>query len=173
MKKLHYILLPVAALFLLSACDLSSSSGNDLVDDIQSEIDAAGAAESSDSGSSSSGGESSSSAPAASSPAPQAAAATSAVGGGFLWKPVSESTGGLVILTPASTRGRTQRVATISGAFGSESAPMRHEHHNGGRPHFYFDRPGAAYGTNITVQVPLTDGSVYSVVVPNGAARPE
>jgi len=78
-----------------------------------------------------------------------------------------------VILTPQATRGRTEGVATISGSFGTESAPMRHEHHNGGRPHFYFDRHGREYGTNITVTVPLTDGSVYSAVVPNGAVRTE
>jgi hypothetical protein len=91
---------------------------------------------------------------------------------GFLWKPRSESTGGLVVLTPnGSTFGRTQGKATLSGSFGSESAPLRHENHNGDRPHFYFPSPGASYGANITVQVPLTDGSVFSVVVPNGAER--
>ncbi len=93
---------------------------------------------------------------------------------GFLWKPYSESSGGLVILTPhGATYGKTQQVATISGSFGSESAPLRHETHNGDRPHFYFSQRGSSYGTNITVQVPLTDGSVFSVVVPNGADRYE
>lgn len=48
---------------------------------------------------------------------------------------------------------------------------MRHETHNGGRPHFYFSKPGSSYGTNITVQAPLTDGSIFSTVVANGAAR--
>lgn len=91
--------------------------------------------------------------------------------GGFLWKPVSESTGNLVILTPSNTRGRTEGRATISGSFGSESAPLRGESHNGGRPHFYFSKPGSSYGKNITVQVPLTDGSVFSVVVPDGSQR--
>lgn len=91
---------------------------------------------------------------------------------GFLWKPHSESSGGLVILTPhGSTHGKTQRIATVSGSFGSESAPMRHESHNGDRPHFYFPQRGDAYGQNVTVQVPLNDGSVFSVVVPNGADR--
>ncbi|MEX2607352.1 MAG: hypothetical protein WD708_08405 [Kiritimatiellia bacterium] len=90
---------------------------------------------------------------------------------GFLWKPVAESTGALVVLLPPGTRGRTEGVATISGSFGSESAPLRHEHHNGGRPHFYFSKPGGAYGANITVQAPLTDGSIVSVIVPIGAHR--
>lgn len=91
--------------------------------------------------------------------------------GGFLWKPRSESTGGLVVLLPPTTRGRTEGVATISGSFGTESAPLRHENHNGGRPHFFFSKHGSAYGSNITVQAPLTDGSLISVVVPEGAQR--
>ena len=93
---------------------------------------------------------------------------------GFLWKPFSESTGGLVVLTPnPATFGKTEGVATISGEFGTETAPLRHETHNNNRPHFYFSMPGSAYGNNITVQVPLNDGSVFSVVVPNGSQRYE
>jgi hypothetical protein len=92
---------------------------------------------------------------------------------GFLWKPHSESTGGLVVLTPYNTHMRTEGQATISGDFGTETAPMRHENHNGNRPHFYFTQHGSTYGNNVTVQVPLNDGSVFSVVVPQGAARYE
>lgn len=148
----------IAATLITTGCDLSSDSANSLVDDIQAEANAQEASSESNSSSSSSS-------------TPTTSGAVSVGAGGFLWKPVSESTGNLVILLPSSTRGRTQQVATISGAFGSESAPMRHEIHNGGRPHFYFSQPGAAYGTNITVNAPLTDGSVYSIVVPNGAGR--
>lgn len=91
--------------------------------------------------------------------------------GGFLWKPISESTGNLVVLLPHSTYRRTEGTATISGDFGTESAPMRGEDDNGNRPHFYFSRPGAAYGGNITVQAPLTDGTIFSTVVPHGSRR--
>ena len=91
---------------------------------------------------------------------------------GFLWKPVSESTGTLVILTPHdATFGKTLGHAILTGTFGSETAPLRHEHHNGKRPHFYFAQPGPAYGRNIKVEVPLRDGSVFTLMVPNGATR--
>lgn len=157
-----FIAFMIAATFITTGCDLSSSSASDLVDDINEEVERREVASSNNSSSNENRSSS-----------PPSSGAVSIGAGGFLWKPVSESTGNLVVLLPASTRGRTQQVATISGAFGSESAGMRHEHHNGGRPHFYFSRPGAAYGTNITVQAPLTDGSVFSIVVPNGAARTE
>ena len=170
MKRFLFPLL-LCSLFLATGCDLSTTSGDDLLadveaalneagitqEDIQQEIDNANQPETT-------------SAPedpvvVASGPIP------SGICCGFLWKPISESTRNLAILLPQATRGRTQGIATISGSFGSESAPLRFEDRNGGRPHFFFEQPGAAYGRNVTVQVPLTDGSVYSVVIPDGAQR--
>src|SRR5690606_3680161 len=113
--------------------------------------------------------------PAATNSTPPASSGNSSSGpvsqSGFLWKPHSESTGNLAVLLPPTTRGRTTGVATISGSFGTESASLRGESHNGGRPHFYFSKHGSAYGSNITVMAPLTDGSVFSIVVPNGSQR--
>jgi hypothetical protein len=151
------------ATFFITGCDLSTESANDFVSDFQAEANSQEVAAAPSTSPDTSGSSSPST--------PSSSGVVSAGTGGFLWKPDSESTGNLVVLLPGSTRGRTQRVATISGSFGSESASMRHESHNGGRPHFYFSRPGSSYGNNITVQAPLTDGSVYSIVVPNGSRR--
>lgn len=104
---------------------------------------------------------------------PSAGVAPGGGSGGFLWKPDSESTGNLVVLLPGKLHKRTLGKATLSGSFGSETVNMRHEHHNGNRPHFYFSRPGSAYGTNIKVTAPLIDGSTYTTTVPNGAQRME
>ena len=98
------------------------------------------------------------------------------IGGGtnsFLWKPNSESNTNLVVLLPGKLHGRTKGVMTISGSFGTESANLRGEDKNGGRPHFYFSKPGASYGRNITVKAPLTDGTIYERQIDNGSQRVE
>ncbi|MDF3129620.1 hypothetical protein P0Y35_10485 [Kiritimatiellaeota bacterium B1221] len=157
MKKLSLLLSASFFLFLTMGCDLSGESANDLI------------AEAEDAYAASTESATTSGATTTSTDTATSSSSTA----GFLWKPVSESNGNLVVLLPSSTQGRTQQVCTISGAFGSESAPMRHETHNGGRPHFYFGKPGGSYGTNITVQAPLTDGSIFSTVVADGSARTE
>ncbi|MEX2607351.1 MAG: hypothetical protein WD708_08400 [Kiritimatiellia bacterium] len=151
-------------LFALTGCDLSSSTGADLLDQYGNTVPAEQNTDAAETPPT----QTDTTPPPAQSGNGQSGSVSQS---GFLWKPDSESTGNLVVLLPPSTRGRTQGVATISGSFGTESASMRHEHHNGGRPHFYFSKPGSAYGSNITVQAPLTDGSVFSIVVPNGSQR--
>jgi len=91
--------------------------------------------------------------------------------GGFLWKPVSEGDGKLVILLPGSLRGRVSG-CSISGSFGSENGRFTGDTHNGNRPHYRFSRPGASYGSNITVTARTTDGT-RTWRIPNGASRNE
>ena len=114
--------------------------------------------------------------PAADNPSPAPAPDNGGLPAGssntFLWKPVSESNGNLVILLPAIYRGRVQST-TISGSFGSETGRFHTDTHNGFRPHFRFSRPGAAYGSNITVQALYDGNKIESWVVPNGASRYE
>lgn len=169
------MLLPLIVSVLLSGCDLNSSTGTDLLNEFENTPSPAPEAAAPDTQTQPAGTGSTPSNPPSSAPSPSSSTQSPPSSGqsasGFLWKPTSESTGNLVVLLPPSTRGRTQGVATLSGSFGTESARMRHEHHNGGRPHFYFSRPGSAYGTNITVQALLTDGSIFSTVVPNGSQR--
>lgn len=108
---------------------------------------------------------------AASSSSSSSSSSTGGGSGGFLWKPVSEGDGKLVILLPGSLRGRVSG-CTISGSFGSENGRFTGDTHNGNRPHYRFSRPGANYGSNITVTARTTDGT-RTWRIPNGAQRNE
>jgi len=91
--------------------------------------------------------------------------------GGFLWKPVSEGDGNLVILLPGALRGAVAGV-TISGAFGSEVGRFAGDQHNGGRPHYRFSHPGGHYGSSITVTARTEDEDI-TWSISNGASRTE
>lgn len=94
-------------------------------------------------------------------------------GSGFLWKPVSESDGRLVVLIPPQYTGRissvflARRTGTVieQGAYGGI--------HNGGRAHYRFSAPGSSYGTAIFAVADLEDGTSVNWYVPNGGARTE
>lgn len=62
-------------------------------------------------------------------------------GGGMLWKPISEGDGKLVILI-----GVTGGTCTVNGEVGRYVGQT-----NGNRATYRFSKPGAGYGTNITV----------------------
>ena len=103
----------------------------------------------------------------AAAPAPTAAktsTASSSGGGGFLWKPVSDSNGNLVVLLPSQYNGKVSSVS-VNGEKGSFSGIA-----NGNRSHWRFSKPGAAYGSNARV-VAATSGGNVSWTVPNGGAR--
>ena len=84
----------------------------------------------------------------------------------FLWKPVSENNGKLVVLVPA--RLSTEPVGklivndSVQGRFSSIA--------NGNRAHYRFDSPGSAFGKNIPV-VLVKNGNRYEWIVPDGAQR--
>ena len=111
-----------------------------------------------------------------STPAATSIATASDGGGGFLWKPVSESNGKLVVLLPTGLRGKIQKVEihnedpptssslVADGQFAGDT-------HNGNRPHYRFANPGAAYGKNIFLIAFLTDGRVISYPIPDGSKR--
>lgn len=98
----------------------------------------------------------------------QAAAAPTSTG--FLWKPVSESDGNLVILLPNALRGKVNGCTVIYSG-GSEAGRFAGDTHNGDRPHYRFSKSGAAYGQNITVVASLTAGGDETWSIPNGAER--
>ncbi|MCA8971291.1 MAG: hypothetical protein KDC95_15980 [Planctomycetes bacterium] len=94
-------------------------------------------------------------------------------GDGFLWKPVSETTGQLVTLLPPEMTGKVAGVV-LRDANGQvleqgDYASVA----NGGREHFRFDQPGAAYPPGVTVEVQLTDGSTKSYRIPDPSMRAE
>lgn len=161
----RFILLPLlfatAGLVTLTGCELDGESlRSDLETRALSETDTAGTPTPAPT-------------PVASNPAPGTGALPPAGSSNtFLWKPVSESNGNLVVLLPAAYRGRVQS-CTISGSFGSEVGRFHTDTHNGNRPHFRFSRPGAAYGSNITVLALSNGDSIDSWIVPNGSSRYE
>lgn len=76
---------------------------------------------------------------------------------GFLWKPVSDSTGKLAVLLPQSTRG----FVTVNGESGSWGGVG-----NGNRAHYRFSKPGAAYGNDVPCVT-----SMGTFIIPFGALR--
>ena len=95
-------------------------------------------------------------------------------GGGFLWKPRSESNGRLVILLPTQYRRQvsSQFVADGDGNV-LETGVFTTDEHNGDRPHFRYSRPGASFGNNVYAVADLTGGGTVHWPIPNGAARTE
>ena len=95
--------------------------------------------------------------------------------GGFLWKPVSDSNGRLVILLPRQMNGFIQSVEIHSSVPPSAATMIAEGRYasigNGGRCHFRFPKPGAAYGNNIHVVVRGTDGTYVSYHIPRGGSR--
>jgi hypothetical protein len=80
----------------------------------------------------------------------------------FLWKPVSDSSGKLVVLLPASLVNVSS--ITVSGTRSESSS--RSAIGNGKRPHYRFSLPGAAYGKNVRIT-----GGGRTWVVADGSKR--
>lgn len=91
--------------------------------------------------------------------------------GGFLWKPVSDSNGKLVVLLPPKLAGQAKSVE-VQDASGKTLARGRYTGDaNGGRSHFRFDKPGAAFGNDVRVVATLANGQKVTYPIENGAAR--
>lgn len=78
---------------------------------------------------------------------------------GFLWKPISDSTGKLAVLVPERTRSSCI-VNGESGAWGGFG--------NGNRAHYRFSKPGGAYPPGVACQT-----SMGTFIIPNPALRYE
>lgn len=96
--------------------------------------------------------------------------------GGFLWKPVSDSNGNLVVLLPTTLRGLIDKVE-IHSALPPDATTLIEEgdfsgdEHNGQRPHFRFDSPGSEYGNDVYVVAYKNDGETVTWNISNGAER--
>ena len=100
-------------------------------------------------------------------------AAGAALGGadGFLWKPVSESNGNLVILLPADMTGDAVEIV-LRDANGDVLERARSSGvANGGREHFRFGRPGGDYPDGVTVEVRTREGSTKSYQIGETSQR--
>lgn len=97
--------------------------------------------------------------------------------GGFLWKPVSESDGKLVVLLPTNIPKETIEKVEIHDELPADESNKVAEGrfagdtHNGGRAHFRFDRPGEAYGNNLHLVVFKNDGSSVHWDIANPGER--
>ncbi|NLB65826.1 MAG: hypothetical protein GX803_05095 [Lentisphaerae bacterium] len=92
-------------------------------------------------------------------------------GGGFLWKPVSDSTRKLAVLLPPQYTGKVGQVYIST----SQGVLIEDGHYggvgNGARTHWRYSKQGGAYGQNVFVVAVLKAGGKLHWVVPNGAAR--
>jgi len=96
-----------------------------------------------------------------------------AIGGGFLFKPVSEGDGNLVVLLPSSMSGDVAEV-TIRDSNGQILDKGRDfGDYDDGRPYFRFSSPGGAYPQNIIVSALMNDGGVRDYNIPTPAQRYE
>ena len=94
-------------------------------------------------------------------------------GGGFLWKPVGENSGRLVILLPPQYTGKAGSVHVASGDGQVLDVGVYTGVGNGGRTHWRFPQKGGAYGNNILAVADLNAGGSVHWPIPSGAARVE
>jgi hypothetical protein len=95
-------------------------------------------------------------------------------GGGFLWKPVSESRGGVcVILLPSQYRHEQFNKQLWINGEKNEIKEWRDDYANGNRMHIFLKKKGSEYGGPVTIEFGLKSGGKVRWNVPNGARRTE
>lgn len=156
--KLMKIMLIIAGMAFLAGCDLTTEDelSGDIEDELQAQQESSGST--------------------SSSPPSSSSSSSSSSGGAetFLWKPVSESNGNLVILFPTSLRGNIQ-AGQIQNAGGGviENGSFAGDTHNGDRPHYRFSKPGSGYGGGIYAVAVKKDGTSQRWSIPDGGTRTE
>ena len=90
---------------------------------------------------------------------------------GFLYKPVSESDGNLVILLPKEMAMQVADLILKDQEGETVATGRSAGYHNGGREHFRFNKPGTKYPDNLTVEVQMKDGSAVSYTIPDSSMR--
>lgn len=92
---------------------------------------------------------------------------------GFLFKPISESDGKLVVLLPARLTGLVSGLSIV-GPDGQVTESGRYRGvGNGGREHFRFSKPGGQYANGSTVQAKLITGEIVRYLISNTSQRTE
>lgn len=89
----------------------------------------------------------------------------------FLWKPVSESNGRLVVLFPSQIRIETVQSITINDRFKPSNTSQNGA--NGDRIHARFDKPGKDYGNQAVVKIVTKSGQEFTWTIPRGKDRYE
>lgn len=92
--------------------------------------------------------------------------------GDFLWKPVADKDGKLVVLLPSKLTGDVNRVRLLSPDGKQVIAQSRFSGiGNGNRGHYRFPKPGAEYPANTKVEVIMDNGTRYRVNIPSTGKR--
>jgi hypothetical protein len=96
--------------------------------------------------------------------------------GGFLWKPVSEGDGRLVVLfptdiSPTVVSGEVHNSFPPRSSTLLEAGNFAYRSANGGRAHFRFSKSGGGYGNNVYAVAIMPDGRRIGFLIPNGGAR--
>lgn len=94
-------------------------------------------------------------------------------GGGFLWKPVSDSTGRLAIHLPVQYRGQVAAMFVADANKNRVEAGVFSGYGNPNRPLYRFSRQGGAYGNNVYAVADLNDGNTVHWPIPVGSRRTE
>lgn len=89
---------------------------------------------------------------------------------GFLWKPVSDEKK-LVVLLPAAFAGKTSTAGSLHYG-GSQLEPARYTGvANGGREHYRFSKPGAAYPAGVEFKITDVSGASWAWTITKPGAR--
>ena len=92
---------------------------------------------------------------------------------GFLFKPVSESDGKLVVLLPSRLTGLVSGLSIV-GPDGQVLESGRYRGvGNEGREHFRFNKPGGQYANGSTIQAKLVTGEIVRYLISNTSQRTE
>lgn len=92
-------------------------------------------------------------------------------GDGFLFKPVSESNGNLVILLPSHMQEEAASVYLVDQSGNQIEKGQSYGPYDDGRPLFRFDSPGKSYPENLTVQIHMDTGELKEYTIPDPEMR--
>ncbi len=106
-----------------------------------------------------------------SSPTPSSANITGERVEEFVYKPVSDTTGNLVVLTPSSFSGQISSVVLKDADDKILATGHYSGNGNGGRDHFRFDKPGKSYPSPLTVEVKFDSGQLETYLIKNSDER--
>ena len=94
--------------------------------------------------------------------------------GGFLWKPVSDKNGDLVVLLPKKLTGKVQEVRILSPDGTKNLGKGKYSGvGNGDRDHFRFSKPGSGYPDGAIVYIKLENGTTRHVKIGDTSRRIE
>jgi hypothetical protein len=91
----------------------------------------------------------------------------------FLFKPVSDTTSNLVVLTPSSKTGSVSSVLLKDAAGALLEQGSFSGVGNGNREHFRFSKPGASYPANLQIETLFKDGTSENISISDPSQRLE